>query len=251
VIHLVISDQHAHPDYSNERADYLSRLILDLHPDVVINIGDAADMPSLSSYDKGKRAFNGRTYAADIAAHGEFQDRLWGPVFKRKKRLPRRVFLIGNHEQRIEKALDLSPELLGTIGLDDLDLPRWYPEVVPYEGSTPGVIEIDGILYAHYFISGVNGKPIGGINPAASLNNKQHVSCTSGHLHLADYAISTSGNGRKLQSLFVGCYQDYDAPWAGASNNLWWRGVVWKTDVSDGTYDPHFASLKSLKESYY
>jgi hypothetical protein len=58
--HLVIPDQHAHPDFHNKRADWLGQLIKELRPDVVINIGDAADMPSLSSYDKGTKGFQGR-----------------------------------------------------------------------------------------------------------------------------------------------------------------------------------------------
>lgn len=248
--HLVIPDQHAHFQHSNERADWLSKLIIDLHPDVVINIGDAADMPSLSSYDKGKRQFVGRTYRQDIDAHLDFQNRLWAPVKARKKRLPRTVFCIGNHEQRISKALDLSPELDGAIGFRDLELGQWYDDVVPYVGSTPGVIEIDGIQYAHYFVSGLMGRPIGGEHPATSLVTKRLKSSTCGHTHLADLSIRTRGDGRKIMGAMAGVFQDYDADWAGTTNDLWWRGVLVKHNVEDGTYDPEFISLKSLKQMY-
>ena len=64
--HLIIPDPHAHPDFHNERADWLGKLIKYLKPDVVINIGDAADMPSLCSYDKCTRAFGVRSYRKDI-----------------------------------------------------------------------------------------------------------------------------------------------------------------------------------------
>jgi hypothetical protein len=37
-------------------------------PDRIIHIGDHWDMPSLSSFDVGKKAFEGRTYASDIQA---------------------------------------------------------------------------------------------------------------------------------------------------------------------------------------
>lgn len=248
--HLVIPDQHAHPDHSNERADWLSRLIIDLQPDVVVNIGDAADMASLSSYDKGKRSFHGRSYRRDIDSHLDFQSRIWEPVKARKKRLPYRVVLEGNHEHRIEKALDLSPELEGTLGFKDYDFDRYYDDVVRYEGSTPGIIEIDGIQYAHYFVSGVMGRPIGGLHPATSLIQKGLTSCTAGHLHLADWSTHTTANGRKLMGAVVGVYQDYDAEWAGNVNKLWWRGVFVAHGVENGVYDPEFISLDRLKQAY-
>jgi hypothetical protein len=45
--HLIIPDAHAHPDYSNDRFTWLGKLIGDVRPDVVINIGDWFDLPSL------------------------------------------------------------------------------------------------------------------------------------------------------------------------------------------------------------
>lgn len=248
--HLVISDQHAHFEHSNHRADYLAQLIIDIHPDVVINIGDAADMPSLSAYDKGKRSFHGKSYKKDIEAHLEFQERMWGPVRARKKKMPRRIFLEGNHEHRIERALDLSPELEGTIGFKDFDLDRYYDEIIRYDGDTPGIVEVDGVQYAHYFISGVLGRPIGGMHPAASLIAKGLTSCTAGHLHLADWSTHTTADGRKLMGCLCGVYQDYDSGWAGKINQLWWRGLVFKTNVDAGRYDPAFISLNTLQKAY-
>lgn len=248
--HLVIPDQHAHPDFNNKRADYLAKLIIDVKPDVVINIGDAADMTSLSSYDKGKRTFNGRTYAKDIRAHTDFQDRIWSPVRRRKQRLPRTIFCIGNHEQRIEKALDLSPELVGTIGLEDLELDEWYDDIVYYRGQTPGVIKVDTISYGHYFISGTMGRAIGGEHPAHSILTKQFASATCGHSHVLDMCIRTGIHGNKIYGLHAGVYQDYESPWAGEANHLWWSGVVVKRNVHKGSYDPQFISLEALKKEY-
>lgn len=248
--HLIIPDPHAHPEHDNRRAEWLGKLIADVRPDVVVNIGDTADMPSLCSYDKGKKSFQGRTYKADIDAHNDFQDRVWHKVKKRKKKLPRRVTLHGNHEQRIHRAIELQPELEGVIGFDDLNLSDWYDDIVPYEGGTPGVIEIDGVHYAHYFISGVMGRPIGGVHPAASLLAKQHGSCTAGHLHLLDYSVNTTVNGQKMAALVAGCFQDYFAPFAGVANKLWWSGVIVKRGVEDGFYSLETISIERLKEEY-
>lgn len=248
--HLVIADQHAHPDHSNERADWLAKLIIDLQPEVVINIGDAADMASLSAYDKGKRSFQGRSYRKDIDAHLEFQDRIWAPVRARKKKLPYRVVLEGNHEHRVERALDLSPELEGTIGFKDFEFDDYYDDVVRYEGGTPGVIEVDGIQYAHYFVSGVKGLPISGLHPAASLIAKGHTSCTAGHLHLADWSSHTTLDGRKIAGAMCGVYQDYRSDWAGKVNDLWWRGLLIKQNVEAGQYDPCFVSMNTIRKMY-
>lgn len=248
--HLVIPDIHCHPEFNNDRADLLAKLIIDLGPDVVVNMGDQCDFPSLSSYDKGKRSFVGRTYRADVNSHLEFQERLWDPVKKRKKKMPFRVFLEGNHEHRIERALDLSPELASTIGFSDLGTQDFYQEVVRYAGTTPGQIELDGITYAHYFIAGVSGRPISGEHHAYSLLAKQYASCTAAHSHLTDYAIRTIANGRKIQGLVTGCYLDYHLDWAGETNKLWWKGVIIKRNVEDGTYDPEWVSLERLRREY-
>jgi hypothetical protein len=248
--HLVIPDAHAHPDFSNERADWLSQLIIDSQPDVVIDMGDSADMPSLASYDKGKRSFHGRSYRKDIDSYLDFQERVWGPIKKRKKRMPWTIRLIGNHEQRIERALDLSPELVGTIGYKDLQLEDYYDEIVPYQGGTPGIINVDGIHYAHYFVSGVMGRPIAGEHPAYGLVTKGATSCTAGHLHTFDHSVRTTTDGRKIHGLVCGCYQDYDSPWAGNINRLWWRGIVIKDVYANGQYDIWTHSIESLRFMY-
>ncbi len=249
-IHLVIPDTHAHYEHHNRRAEWLGKLILDVKPDIVIHLGDSADMPSLSSYDRGKKSFQGRTYRADINAHLDFQSRLWDTVRAAKRKLPHRIILEGNHEHRIKKAIDLQPELEGTIATDDLCMLDFYDQFIEYDSRSPGVIEVDGILYAHFFISGVMGKAIGGIHPAYSILAKGHVSATAGDLHLLDYCVHTSLNGKRVQGLVAGCYQDYPASWAGKANELWWRGVVVKRDVENGNYSPQFISIESLRKEY-
>jgi hypothetical protein len=207
-------------------------------------------MPSLSSYDRGTKAFQGRNYRADVDAHLEFNDKLWSVVKNSKRRLPRRVFLEGNHEHRIKKAINLQPELEGAISFSDLELDRYYTDIIEYNGRSPGVFSLDGISYAHFFISGVLGKSIGGAHPAYSILGKGHGSATAGDLHLLSYEVQTGIGGRRLQGMVAGCYQDYDSDWAGEANKLWWRGVVVKRNVSDGVYDPEFISIQRIKKEY-
>jgi hypothetical protein len=249
--HVVIYDPHAHYKHSNVRAEWAGKLIADVKPDVVIVGGDVADMPSLSGYDKGKKSFQGRTYRADIDSHNDFQDRLWSTVRRNKRKLPRRVALIGNHEQRIERAIEVQPELDGTVSYSDLQLDRWYGDVVYYSGNTPGVIDIDGVHYAHYFVSGVMGRPVGGEHPAYSLLTKKYTSCTQGHSHVYDHCFRTRADGRKIYGLVAGVFTDYTCDWAGGEiNDLWWQGMFIKRNVEKGSYDLEAVSMDRLKREY-
>ena len=105
VTKLIIPDSHAHPDFNNKRFELLGHLMKDLRPDIVIDLGDSADMVSLCSYEKGTRSFEGRRYKKDIDAYLDAQDKMWHPVKTILNRTwqPKKYRLIGNHEQRIEK----------------------------------------------------------------------------------------------------------------------------------------------------
>ena len=247
---LYVTDSHSEPGVDNNRADWLAQLIIDTNPDIVIHGGDSADMKSLSSYDKGKRAFAGRSYRDDILAHLDFQERMWEPVRARKKKLPYRIFLEGNHEHRIEKALDLSPELQGTIGFNDYDLDRHYNEVVRYEGGTPGIISVHGISFAHFFITGVSGKSISGESPARMLYSKTSESSIQGHNHTLDYHSRKSLTGETRHCLIGGCYHTHRPEWAGNITNLWRPGVSILHNVNNGDFDWQWISLGSLEREY-
>lgn len=250
---LVVPDQHAHPDFSNERADWLGKMILDLKPDVLVNMGDAADMESLCSYDKGKAQFYSRSYTKDIEAHLDFQERMWKPIKKAKRKKPYNVCLVGNHEQRVEKVLSYEPHLEGEkhgISMRDFDFEKHYHEVVPYDGSTPGVYSLDGVLFAHYFISGVMGRPIGGEHHASSLIAKNHCSSVAAHSHTFDFSVKQRADGKTLMGLVTGVYQDYKSPWAGASANLWQSGVSVLHGFEEGRWDLEWVSLRRLEVEY-
>lgn len=249
-VHVVLPDPHSHPQHDNRRADYAGCFIRDTKPDTVIVLGDTADMPSLCSYDRGTKAFQGRTYKADVEAHYDFQERLWAPSRQAKKRLPRRVTLIGNHEQRIDRAIQIQPELEGVISYNDLNLNRWYTDVVHYDGATPGSIEIDGVTYAHYLVSGISGRPIYGEHHGYSLLAKNHSSCTVGHSHTLDYCIRTRADGSKIMGLSAGVFVDYRPSFAGSATNLWNSCVIKKTFIKPGVYDIEIVSLEKLRKEY-
>lgn len=248
--HLVIPDPHALHGTSNDRALWIGELIKDEKPDVVVNIGDTFDMPSLSTYDKGKGSFAARRYKDDINAGLDFDEKLWHSIKKAKKKRPRRVVLEGNHEHRLKRVLEYEHILEGTIGFKDFQFEDNYDDIVEYKGSSPGLINVDGVNYAHFFVSGIMGRAIGGENHAKSLLLKQHVSSTCGHSHLSDYAMATTGHGKKIMGLVAGVGHSRFEDFAGAGNELWWAGVIIKRSVEDGVYEPQWVSLKTLEKEY-
>ena len=69
---------------------YLSAIgnyIASKKPDVIVNIGDFYDFPSLSSYDKGKLSFEGRRLKEDIEVGNIGMDLLLAPIKKEQERL--------------------------------------------------------------------------------------------------------------------------------------------------------------------
>ena len=79
-------------------------------------------MASLSSHDKGKKSFEGRRYKQDVAVGVDAFEKTWAPTFKWNKQRsknhkaqynPERIFLYGNHEARLDKTVQLQPELEG------------------------------------------------------------------------------------------------------------------------------------------
>lgn len=251
--HLVIPDAHAKYGQNLRRFDWLGQIIVDELPDVIICIGDLADMESLSSYDRGTKGFEGRRYYKDLEAAHEAQRRIMAPIAKYnakrkyKKYNPRFVMTLGNHENRINRAINADQILDGTISVDDLKYKEFGWEVHDFLDE----VVIDGVTYSHYFVSGVMARPIGGEHPATMLLNKRHRSCTAGHLHLADWSQRTEAGGKHIMGLLCGCYLEDDEEYVPKSvNEMWWKGLVIKRNVKDGMYDPQFLSLNTIKRRF-
>ena len=79
---LIIGDSHATPQSPNRRFEWLCNFIVEQQPDLIVSIGDMADMSTLSSYDKGTKAAWGKTSKADVASVRDAQAKLFGPTQK-------------------------------------------------------------------------------------------------------------------------------------------------------------------------
>ena len=243
--HLIIPDTQQKPDTPTEHFDWIGRLAQDVQPDVIIHLGDHWDMPSFSSYDKGKKCFVGRNHQADFDAGNEALERLERALGGYRCR---KVMLRGNHEERILRAIEQDPERDGTIGyhkFNDVEL-GW--EVVDFLKP----IMIDGVKYAHYFVRSADGmvkQSRRGMANARIQVQREQVSCTAGHQQGLDYCQRPVGH-RIHHGLIAGSCYLHDEGYLTPQGNRHWRGVVVKTRVIMGDYSPKFFSLEELQELY-
>jgi hypothetical protein len=162
---------------------------------------------------------------------------------KEKQYKPKRVMLLGNHENRIVKAVNNDPKLEGVLKLEDLGYEKAGWEVFPFLE----VVVLDGIAFSHYFTTGLLGRPC---SSATVQLTKKHMSCISGHQQGLQIATSYRADGARLTSIIAGSCYEHDEDYLGPQGNKHWRGVVMLHDVHDGQFDPMFVSLKFLKENY-
>ena len=244
--HLVIPDTQVKPGIITDHLGWISQYIVDELYDknlTIIHLGDHWDMPSLSSYDQGKKAMEGRRYMADIEAGNEGFE-LLNLALLRKKNKPRRILLLGNHEERIVRAAENSAQLDGLVSLDHLNAASLGWEV--YDPYVPVVI--DGVTYAHYFYNPMTGRPYSGSNLETRLKNVGH-SFTMGHQQGLKWGRVDTLHGPHIGLVAGSCYlheEDYKGPQGQAH----WRGVIVCHQVENGDYDPMFISLDYLCRRY-
>lgn len=251
---VVFSCAHSDPETDNSRFKALGQFLYDLKPDMVIDLGDGADMRSLNSYDdRYPKALASQNYEKDINSYNDAQELLRHPFKHHRKKRPYWVGFEGNHENRIKKYLALNPRNEGEkygVSFSHLQTDYWFDDYHEYENSGPAIAIYDRIAYAHYFTSGNSATATSGIHHAYTLVNNLGCSATCGHshkrdIHFKDGALPTSNIG-----LVVGCYKGSEEHWAGQANKGWWHGVVVKRELENGTYEPEFVSLAQIMKAY-
>jgi hypothetical protein len=246
----VIPDTQVKPGVNLDYLHHIGSYIAEKEPDVVVHLGDHWDMPSLSSYDVGKRQYEGRRYLADIDAGNQGFFKLNEPFIAKRARQrknkekvwnPRKVFLRGNHEQRVERAINSDAKLEGIMGYHDMDTLDW----TVYDFLE--VVEIEGIAFSHYFTTGVAGRPA---STANAMLNKKHQSCIAGHQQGRQVATAYKANGEPITAIIAGSAYPHEEDYLGAQGNKHWRGIVMLYEAQNGSFDESFISLNYLKGRY-
>jgi len=240
---IYIPDCQVKPGVPLDHLDWCGRYIAEKRPDVIVHGGDFADMPSLSSYDKGTKSFEGRRYTLDIDASKRGMDRLMGPIRKVANYNPRKVITLGNHCDRIIRAVEADPKLAGLIRVDDLEYKAYGWEVVPFLKP----VIIGGVAFCHFFPSGVMGRPI---TSARTLLTKLHMSCVAGHQQGRDIAFSKRADGTNMTAIISGSFYQHDEEYLSPYTNNHWRGIWMLNEVKNGSFDESAISLNYLKRKY-
>ncbi len=231
--HLVIPDTQCKPGVPDVHLEWIGQYIVDEFAGedlTIIHLGDHWDMPSLSSYDrKGGTRLEGQRIVLDIAAGNEAFDKLCWALERVPKWKPRKVFLFGNHEDRISRVVAMDAQLEGLLSLDQLDTHDWerhaYLEVV----------DIHGVDYSHYFANPMTGRPYGGQSIDTRLKSVGR-SFTMGHQQGLKYGMREVG-ARSHHGLVAGSCYLHDEEYRGPQGNVGhWRGIAVCSEVEDGSY---------------
>lgn len=250
--HFIIPDTQVRPGVPLDHLDWIAQAIVHYRPDVVVHLGDHWDHASLNGHEEpGSAPLEGTRYADDVAVGNMAFARLCEPMdaeierrrLKHRQRWnPRKVFITGNHEIRADRAANNNPKWLGTIGSDQCDVRDW--ERHPFLK----VVDIDGILYSHYFQSSHSPRPIGGaiVNKLTKIG----ASFVHGHVQGLDMGTKIMGNGKTWWGISAGSCYVHEEGYRGAQGQRHWRGVVILNEVENGEHCPMPLSLNYLCRKY-
>jgi len=239
-MHLVVPDCQIKPGVPTDHLEWISNYILEKRPDVIINIGDFADINSLNKYDKGTLRGENRRLKADLRAARNAMNRLMNPIIACKDYKPELHLTMGNHEERLARFANENPEFDQIIGIHMLRYQDWGWNVHPFTK----VCSVDGVEYAHYFITGESGRPV---TSAAALLRKRHRSAIMGHNQKTDIAFQPTTH---QWAIFCGLCALHDEPYLGPQCNFVRRQILVLHEVEEGRFDPMFVSLRFLQKAY-
>lgn len=249
--HLVIGDLQVKPGIKLDHISHIGRFAAEKRPDVIVQIGDWNDNQSLSSWDRGKAAAENRRVTRDYAYFVRSVDLFMTEIERVKGYRPRLVFTDGNHDGgREDRYENENPELLGV-----LPKSRDYLASVGWETHRfMRPVVIDGVSYCHLHPRTLSGKVTAssmkfGAPNAAVMIRANMRSCTAGHSPGVQYAVHPGDKGL-YHGLILGSSYTHNETYLPLSGNAYWRGVVMKNRVRNGTYDPCFVSLDYLKARF-
>lgn len=236
--HIVIPDTQIRPGVPTDHIDWIANYIAAKKPDVVVCLGDWWDLASLNSHsEKGSAPLEGTRYKDDIWVGNEAFARLSAPMDReiartearhKKRWKPRKVFLKGNHEIRADRVINNDPKYQGVLSSDDCLTPGWERH------EFLKVVEIDGVLYSHFFKMQNSNNAISGSTD--NRLNKIGASHVQGHQVGFLYGNRVYPDGKTRHSLTCGSAYVHSEDYRGPQCNKHFRGIVVLQEVQDGDF---------------
>lgn len=244
----VIPDGQNKPGAPQDHIPWMADYIVSKRPDVIVCLGDWWDLPSLNSHsEKGSAPLEGTRYKDDIFAGNHAFAALSAPIDaeiarlernKDKRWKPRKIFLKGNHEIRADRVINNDPKYRGVLSSDDCLTPGWERH------EFLKIVDIDGILFSHYFKMQNSNNPIGG--SCDNRLNKIGATHVQGHQVGFLYGNRVYPDGKTRHSLTCGSAYLHQEDYRGPQCNTHFRGLVFLNDAREGDFDIMPVSLKFL-----
>lgn len=241
----VIPDCQVKPGVNTDHLAWCGEYLAIKKPDVIVQIGDFGDFPSLSTHENpGSMRLEGTRYKKDIEAIQRGMDRLLEPILRVPGYTPVRVLTLGNHEDRIVRAITRDPKLDGLMSLQDLRYEENGWEVFSFLQP----VSINGVAFCHYFPSGVMGRPT---SSAKQILTKLHMSAFAGHQQGRDIAYAKRADGTEMTAIISGSFYQHDEEYMNPFTNNHWRGMYMLHEVRDGSFDEMAVSINYLKRRFH
>ncbi len=286
--HGILPDTQAKPHVPLQHMKWIGDYFAEKKPDVLVHVGDHWDMPSLSHWDKGTMAAEGRAYEDDIAAGNLSMNLLMKPIRDEQKRQLRLVRSrmwrkLKPMERRYVELCEQAGRVLNGVPAA-LKGHLWYVRLVFCIGNHEQRIErhvshnpelrktlgynsfnleahgwevygflqpviIDGISYQHYVPNPNTGRPWGGM--AEPRLSKIGFSFVSGHEQGKKSGERYLQNNTVQRALIVGSAYLHDEDYKGAMGNHHWRGICMLHEVARGNFDLMEVSMSYLRRRYF
>jgi hypothetical protein len=218
----------------------LGRYIVRSKPDAVVHLGDGADLSSIMKMHT-KLSAEGERYDADIKAFRAADEALWVPLAdynwrqaqrRQKQYRPRRIYCIGNHENRINRLVADQPNLKGKLGIEDLCLDKYWEEVYAYRAP----VFVAGVGFTHNVPTASGKYNLSAPNLARKISIRQKQSWVVGHAHIYDSHVDYRGDGQKFVCFSAGYYgpPSWQPDFTEGTEAGWISGVLLLKNVKDG-----------------
>jgi hypothetical protein len=222
----------------SDHIDWIAADIIRRKPDCLVILGDWWDFVSLNTHAApGSAATENQRIEKDLIAGNLAFERLAAPIQAEIDRLERghrkrwdlrRIFLFGNHENRLARAVERDPKWSGIIG-DHLMLTPGFERFAFNER-----VWVDGVVYSHFFQSSHSHHAIGG--SIDNRLNKIGASFVCGHEQGLRYGTRIQASGATWHGLVAGSCYLHREEYRGNQGQQHWRGVVVLNEVRDGDY---------------
>jgi len=239
-MHLIIPDCQVRPGVPLDFLEWVGRYIAQKQPDVIVCIGDFADLPALSKYDVGTIRGENKRLKRDLDVARQAMDKLTAPFRDIAGYKPEMHFTMGNHEERLDRFANEHPYLEEVVGSHMLNYEEWGWKVHPFLKP----VVIDGCTYVHYFIAGASDRAV---SSAAAMLRRNGTTAIQGHNQKTDVAFHPYTH---QWGIFVGVCNQHDEGYLGFQGNKVRKQIVVLHEVEAGKCDPMFVSVRFLEKAY-